>query len=116
MKLSDRVVEIVEQNNFVIREVTEQNGEYYVELNQGTPEGEDWWETVWFDGTEEDFVKAIRKRTSNFDIDEEVEPWIGKRGEDGVPGSIKELLEDAEWKQKKLGGLVEDLLKNSYGG
>lgn len=109
MKLNDKILVVLNNNDFYPQEVTEQNGEYYVEINCGTPAGEDWWETIWFDGTSESFIEAVKERYLNFDVDEEVEVWIDSRGENGVPSSIRALVEDAEWKEKKLETLSDVL-------
>lgn len=108
-KLSDQIVEILENNDFNVNEVDEQDGEYYVEIGQTTPEREDWWETIWFDGTDNDFVTAVSKVAVNFDVDEESEVWIESRGKRGVPNSIRALVEDAEWKKKTLQKLSREL-------
>ena len=89
--------------------INEQDGSYYVDINQYTPEGEDWYESIWFNGTKEDFVNAVKNRAENFDVDEEVEIWIPSRGKNGVPHSIKALVQDAEWKKHKLQELANNL-------
>lgn len=109
IKLNNTIAEILEYNGFNYNEVTEQDGKYYIELNNNTPLGEDWWLTVWFDGTDKSFVDAIEEITTNFDIDEEVEIWIPLRGENGVPSSISALVQDAEWKLEQLESLLSDL-------
>lgn len=109
MKLNDKIIEIAENNGFIIHEVEKQGNDFYVEINQGTPLGEDWWETIWFDGTDEGFIKAVRERYNNFDVDEETEIWIESRGKNGVPSSIKALVEDAEWKESMLDKLADEL-------
>lgn len=109
VKLGDKTIEIVENNGFSLQEIIEQDGQYYVEMNQSTPEGEDWWEIIWFDGTDESFVNAIKDRAYNFDVNEEVEIWVEGRGNNGVPNNIKDLVEDAEWKQNKLEELASEL-------
>ena len=76
MKLSERIIEVLEHNEFNIGEVTKQDNEFYVEYGQSTPEGEDWWETLRFDGTEEGFIKAFTERANSFDVDEEAEALI----------------------------------------
>ena len=111
MKLHNKVIEIVERKDFSINEVEKQGNDFYVELGQYTPCGEDWWETIWFDGTDEGFIEAVRERYDNFDVDEEVEIWIESRGERGVPNSIRALVEDAEWKETMLGELTDELEK-----
>lgn len=41
IKLSNTIAEILEYNGFSYNEVKEQDGKYYIELNNDTPEGED---------------------------------------------------------------------------
>ena len=109
MKLNDKIIGIVESNGFVINEVEKQGDDFYVEINQSTPCGEDWWETIWFDGTNKGFINRVRDRYNNFDVDEEAEIWIESRGKNGVPNSIRDLVEDAEWKERTLGELFDQL-------
>lgn len=109
MKLNDKVIGVVNNIGFSMNEVSMQDKDFYVELGQFTPCGEDWWETIWFDGTDEGFIEAIKDRYNGFDIDEETEIWIDSRGKNGVPSSIKALIEDAEWKESMLGELYDQL-------
>lgn len=108
LKLCKDVMQIVEDCGFSIN-IEKQNTGYCADLNQSTPEGEDWWESITFDGTDRDFIKAIRDRAYYFDVDEEAEQWIPYRGEGGCPSSILALVEDAQWKEKKLSELAERL-------
>ena len=107
--LDQRIINVVEKNGFSIHEVEKHGEEFYVEINQGTPLGEDWWETIWFDGSSDGFIGAVRSRYNNFDIDEEVEIWVECRGKNGVPSSIKSLVKDAEWKESALEQLADEL-------
>lgn len=109
MKLHDKIIEVLEGNDFAVHKIEKQDEEYYIEINQGTPLGEDWWETIRFDGTDENFIEAVRERFDNFDVDEEAEIWVENRGKNGVPDSIRALVEDAEWKEAMLGKLANDL-------
>lgn len=109
MKLNDKVIEILENKEFVVHEIEKQGDDYYIEISQYTPLGEDWWVTIWFDGTDEGFVEAMREIYEGFDVDEEVEIWVECRGKNGVPSSIKALVEDAEWKDTTLGELADEL-------
>lgn len=109
MRLNDKVIEIVESYGFFVGEVEKQGNDFYVEINQNTPLGEDWWEVIWFDGTSEGFIEAVRERYNNFDVDEEAEVYIDNRGKNGVPDSIRDLLDDAVWKEKTLGELADEL-------
>lgn len=113
MLLNEKIQEVLEKNNFSCNgEIIEQGNEKYIEINQRTPEGEDWWETIWFDGTYEGFTNAIEERVFNFDIDDEAEVWIPSRGKGSCPNSIMDLVHDAEWKQKTLEKLLDDLQGN----
>ena len=109
IKLQQEVLNTLEKHDFDISDITEQDGEYYLEIGQSTPEGEDWHECIWFDGTAKNLVESVQTRVECFDIDEEVEPYISMRGQRGVPNSIKALVEDAEWKLEKLSDLSDAL-------
>lgn len=106
MKLNKNILRIIENNGFIISEIEKQNNGYYAQLNQYTPEGEDWWITIIFDGTDSDFIKEIVNKAQYFDIDEEVEVLIPHRGNGGCPNSITALIEDAKWKERKLSDLA----------
>ena len=109
MKLNKKIIEVLENNEFWVHEVEKQDNGYYVEISQYTPLGEDWWVTIWFDGTDEDFITQVEQRFLGFDVDEEVEIWVENRGKNGVPSSIRALVEDAEWKENTLCALSDDL-------
>ena len=111
MKLNDKIVEIIENKDFYMNKIEKQGDDFYLDLGQDTPCGEDWWETIWFDGTDNGFIEAVRKRYNDFDVDEEAEIWIENRGKNGVPNSIRDLIEDAEWKETMLGELADELEK-----
>ena len=113
-----KLYETLENNNFSFCDVVEQDGKYYLEINQYTPCGEDWIETIWFDGTLNSFIESLGERVENFDIDEEVEPLISQRGKGGCPSSISDLVEDARWKKDQLTDLYMSLkgfeMKSKY--
>lgn len=109
MKLSNRIMDILEKEGFAYSEVYQEDSACYVEISKHTPEGEDWHEAVHFDGTDSRFVEELRIRYEDFDVDEEVEVWIDLRGQNGVPSSIRALLEDAEWKRQELQLLLNEL-------
>ena len=109
IKLATEVIDLLETHDFNISEIYEQDGEYYVDIGQSTPEGEDWSECIWFDGTTTEFIEAVRKSAENFDVDEAIEVFVECRGKNGVPSSIRALVEDAEWKLEKLEALADAL-------
>lgn len=109
MELSKKILDILEDNGFSYGEITEQNKECYIELSQFTPAGEDWCIAIWFDGNDESFIDSFREYVESFDVDEEAELYIGMRGKHGVPSSVRELVEDAEWKKGTLGKTLKNL-------
>lgn len=49
-----------------------------------------------------DIAKWLQEEYEVFDVDEHVELWIGSRGKNGVPATVRELLEDAEAIERML--------------
>lgn len=96
MKLNKKIIKIMEDEGWKIYDITKQDDEYYVEIENYSPEGEDIVETVWFDGTNKGFIEGVRKSAESFDADEHAELWIDSRGKNGVPNTIRELLDDAD--------------------
>lgn len=80
----------------IVGDVEEQGNEYCVEIENHSPVGEDLVDTIWFDGTDEGFVKGVRELADNYDPDEHAELYVGMRGEGGVPRSIRTLIDDAD--------------------
>ena len=113
MKLSKRIEEILEKHDFsVCGEISERiynNDGYDVELETYSPEGENVIIPLIYDGTEEDFIRQFRSYAEGFDAEEHAEMWIESRGKNGVPDSIKDLLEDAEWIKTTLEEVADDL-------
>ena len=70
----------------------------YVELEKYSPAGEDFSMIIDFDMDDpiKSFLDDLREYSENFNIDEHVEMWLPSRGKGGCPGSISELVEDAE--------------------
>lgn len=60
-ELADLIRDILEKNNFnLYGDIEEQNRGFCLEFGQATPEGEDWNETIWFNGTLEIIKMYIR--------------------------------------------------------
>lgn len=117
MKLNEKIIEVIENNGFCCSAVVEQDNGFYIELYQDTPAGEDWHVTIWFNGSDNDFINSFIRYSETFDVDEEAEIWIKSRGKHGVPSSISVLVKDAEWKKETLGKMLkdlEDLDENEY--
>lgn len=62
-----------------------------------------------FDGTAEDFVKQFTEAAENYDVDEEVELFVGMRGKGGVPNTVRELLDDCQEAKDTLMKIAEKL-------
>lgn len=70
----------------------------YVELEKYSPAGEDFGMVIDFDMDDpvHSFMDDLKEYSEDFDVDEHVEMWLPSRGKGGCPGSISELVEDAE--------------------
>ena len=70
----------------------------YVELEKYSPAGEDFSMIIDFDMDDpvHSFMDDLKEYSEDFDVDEHVEMWLPSRGKGGCPGSISELVKDAE--------------------
>lgn len=64
---------------------------------------------IYFNGTAEDFVEKFTERAENYDVDEEVELYMEMRGKNGVPDTIRELLDDCQEAKDTLMEIAEKL-------
>lgn len=96
LKLSDQIIDALDQNDVRTVSVYPQNGEYVAELEWYSPLGEDCIFTIWFDGSDDGFIQRFDEYSIGFDPEEHAELWISIRGKNGVPNSIRDLLEDAD--------------------
>lgn len=55
-----------------------------------------------FDGTKEDFCEKFTEYAENYSVDDEVEIYVGMRGKDGVPNTVKDLLDDCKEAKETL--------------
>ena len=49
-----------------------------------------------FDGTTEGFVKRFSEAAENYCVDDEVELYVGMRGQRGVPNTVMEIVADCQ--------------------
>lgn len=83
-----------------------------IEIETFTPAGENWIENFEFNEDNINiFIKSLENRIKNWDSDYEAESYINQRGKNGVPNSIRILLDDAEWKYNYLCKLLEEIKK-----
>lgn len=103
MKITDKQLEICEARDW--RVTTCDDGE--VELENWSPAGENILFYVYEDdGT---FVDGVKRIAAEFDPEDHAELYIRIRGTNGVPNSIRELLDDAEAIDKMLQDLAAAL-------
>lgn len=110
-ELNENIVRVLEDNGFTVGkpEYSDHHKEYCIEINQYTDLGEDWWLTLWYDGTDEDFIQKFETVVEYFDPDEEAEIFIEMRGKNGVPDSIRDILDDQVWKLNTLKTTLKEL-------
>lgn len=113
MELSKRIIEVLEAHDISLcGEITERtynNDGYDVELETYSPEGEDVIIPLIYDGTEEDFIRQFKSYAEDFDAEEHAEMWIESRGKNGVPESIRDLIDDAEWQKEMFLEVAKEL-------
>lgn len=110
MALSERYEEALNAMDVRVLQSEESDGAS-VDLNWCSPAGEDFWVSIYFDGTDAGFVAELKNYAGNFDPDEHAEMWIPSRGRHGVPSSIREIVEDAEQIKRFLLTLSENMEK-----
>lgn len=49
-----------------------------------------------FDGTPENFIEQFADSADNYDVDDEVEMYVNMRGQNGIPATVRELLDDCQ--------------------
>lgn len=96
-ELNEKIIEILEQNDINVCDISEHKGEYCAECETWSPAGEDVIITIWYDGTDNGFVNAFADYADNYYADEHAEMWVELRGKvRGVPSSIRALINDAD--------------------
>ena len=95
--LNKKIAAVLEERGYTVLSIEKQDGKHIAELELYSPAGEDFCITVWFDGTNRDFIDAFYQWAIDFDPEEHVEMWIEarKNGVGGVP-SVRELVDDAD--------------------
>lgn len=103
MKITTKQIEICERLDWIVH-----IGSDYVELESWSPAGEN---LVFCLDNDEDFVEEIKCLAAEFNTDKHVEMFVGGRGKNGVPETIRELLEDADAIDQMLQNLASALDK-----
>lgn len=107
MALSKETLDILEEENVDIMNL-ENDPQYDWELGFHSDLGEDVIEYVKAE-TDSEFAEAVRKLAEEFDPEEHAELYISSRGKNGVPDSIRDLLNDAQGIKEFLTDLSDKL-------
>lgn len=106
-ELEQKYIYILEENDWIVSSYTDDGR---VELKKYSPAGEDFSMCV----EVENFLESVREYANDFDPDEHAEMWINARGRvNGVPNSIRELIDDAEEIKKMIYELAAVLEEKS---
>ena len=107
MTIENKYLDVLENLGWVASDVNEDNS---FALKKYSPAGEDYCFAAYTDTIVED----VGNEAEYFDIDEHVMIWADRRGYNGVPDTIRELLDDAEAIKAMLNELA-DALENVQG-
>lgn len=94
--LNNQIMDILENNDISVISIEKQGEKHVSELEWFSPAGEDVIIVVWFNGTNSGFVDGFTKYAADFDPDEHAEMWVESRGKNGVPSTIRQLIDDAD--------------------
>ena len=64
-----------------------------------------------FDGTPKDFIEQFANRADLYDVDEEVALFTSMLGKNGIPATVKELIDDCQEAKDKLMDIAAALMK-----
>ncbi len=93
------------ERDFNGRHIPERN---FVEFDTSSPAGEDFLMDIYFDleNPVGSFIENMKEYYHSFDPEEHAEQLIERRGKNGVPDSIQELIDDAH----AIDGMIRDLI------
>ena len=64
-----------------------------------------------YDGTPQDLINQFVNRAESYDVDDEVELFVTQRGKNGIPNTVRELLDDCQEAKDTLMKLANNLKK-----
>ena len=103
--ISERIEDTLNELEFRVVGSSIQKGEYVTEVQFYSDAGDDFIMTIWHDGTEPGFIHSFKLYADIFDVNEYVRIYISCMGKNGVPGTIQELLDDAN--------MIKDTMENA---
>lgn len=114
--LNDAITDALERNEFRLCGIDEQYDEYVAEVEFYSPLGEDFIMTIFFDGTNRDFVQQFQEYYYDYDADDHAAELIEHRGTNGVPFCVRDILDDAEAidsMMKKMSNVLNRVFRES---
>lgn len=76
MKLSNKIMEVLEDHNWTLCTLEEHNGKFYADIENYSPLGEYIMETIIFDGTDQGFICGVKENAASFDTDDYINDAI----------------------------------------
>ncbi len=94
-------IQTIEKHGWTLLSIEEQGNDVIVEIENSSPLGEDLVEDIWLEDGDS-MEGAAYKWADSFDVDDHVSIWVEHRGENDVPDSIEDLVEDAKDIQRMI--------------
>lgn len=108
--LTDNTFYIFESKGIRISERDNLDGtEYARTIEISLPVGADFSQTIYYNGTDEDFIREFCKIAKKFNHDDYTAELIPDRGTLGIPNSIRTILDNAEAIKRTLLAASEEL-------
>ena len=107
-----KLLEVAEELDWICNVCAEENPKRnYIEMQKYSPAGEDFYIIVDFNDENpiKSFLENLEECCEYFDPDEHAEMWVGSRGKNGVPNTIRELIDDADAIKEMIGELCRVL-------
>ena len=107
--------DLLDTTDWNCRIYSEEDGHAYVELQKESPAGEDFIMYIYFNQSEPvtSFLEDLKEYYEDFDPEEHAEMYIDCRGQNGVPETIRELLDDADEIKEMIGDVWRVLSEKS---
>lgn len=68
-----------------------------------------------YDGTPEDFARKFSEYADAYDVDDEVEVYVGMRGKNGVPNTVRELMDSCQEAKDTLTEIAKNVSQAVFG-
>lgn len=103
LALNKNIQTIIDNEDWNVRSFTKTNErDYVLEIEMWSEAGQNVIETICFDGTLKDLQHQAFRLAAGYDEDEEAEYLIQHRGENGIPDSVRTIIDDVEYIRQRL--------------